>query len=807
MDKPHFFHPTSKKALAFLIPILMSAQALADQAEEPTTQLEEMTINLDSRPKEDVGETLVTHKDLTEQLVQTSHDLVRYNTEVDVAEVGRYGNKGFAIRGVDGNRVAMNIDGMALPEVEVNEIYAPYGYMYEGRFSPDLELMGGVRISAGADSLLSGSGAVGGSISYQSKEPSQFLKNNKTLGGYAKVGYTNKNEEWLSAAGLAGKLGSAEFLLNYAHREGHELKNHDMRSHNKARLNVDYDFVANGEQPDVNRASLLYPDSASYTRDGVLGKFYYHLNDQHRIGVQALYQKQDTHSYAYSKSLTSPPRMAYDSEKMQGYGINYRFWPNNSRWLEALTGEYQYQDIQGTAQTQIWSGTPARHDRTYLRPTRTDNHQVKLGMALTPFNWGKFGLHSLSIDGTYAKQDYRTSKPEVHYNTDRSIAYAHQGNDIILPDAKKDIYSVVLSDAITLTDRFNAKLGIRYDHYIYDPYFQDETWFGEPDTNELNVINSALSYSRIKFYQDYRNGFYDQKNKFNHWTYHGLFNYDIVPDKLTARYKVGTGFLAPNITQMYSAFQGFGVTQLTNPNLKPEKSLNHELELAFKPTPDITLSVGGYHSKYKDFIHTKYWQRVGMVEDQYGCRSTLGICVMSFNLDDASVKGLKLGVEADLSNILNTKGKFSVSAHYHTSSDKTHVTTDSGEVIQLNTLSAVPTNLILSGDYISANNDWSMHGKVRVLYRKKAEDTKTLAVTPQYTTRTTYCKDTYYYPNWCIYGNFDQTDSNGDVYKVERTLDGYSESAQTYEHINRSKTAIVFDVYGSKSLVSTKTSS
>lgn len=83
------------------------------------------TITVSGTPQKEVGEQTTTRRELNEQMVQNNHDLVRYNTEVDVAEVGRYGNKGFAIRGVDGNRINMNIDGVALSEVEVNENFLP----------------------------------------------------------------------------------------------------------------------------------------------------------------------------------------------------------------------------------------------------------------------------------------------------------------------------------------------------------------------------------------------------------------------------------------------------------------------------------------------------------------------------------------------------------------------------------------------------------------------------------------------------------------------------------------------------------
>ncbi|MDO4441401.1 MAG: TonB-dependent receptor plug domain-containing protein, partial [Moraxella sp.] len=112
--------PSSYRYLSLAILAVLSQQVWADEShdDEPTVVLDALTATINRKPAEQVGETIITRRELNEQNIQNAQDLVRYNTEVDVAEVGRYGNKGFAIRGVDGNRVAMNIDGVALPEVE-----------------------------------------------------------------------------------------------------------------------------------------------------------------------------------------------------------------------------------------------------------------------------------------------------------------------------------------------------------------------------------------------------------------------------------------------------------------------------------------------------------------------------------------------------------------------------------------------------------------------------------------------------------------------------------------------------------------
>ena len=751
---------TQKVLLALLVPALMTNSALAEENNQNNVVLDKMVVTLDKKTKEKVGEKIVTRQELNEQMIQNSHDLVRYNTEVDVAEFGRYGGKGFAVRGVDGNRVALAIDGVSLPEIEVNELYSPYGYTYEGRFSPDLELMDSVRIQAGADSLSTGSGAVGGSVNYSTKTPNSVLKAGDNLGGYVKVGYSSKNDEKMVAAGLAGRNDKAEILVNYAYRTGHELKNHDNRKHNKERLNDPaYDFGGKGEFGNrFDRTSALYPDSANYDRHSALIKGYYHLNDEHRLGVHALYQQTKTKTNAISKSTAAGKRIANDEDEMKAYGLNYRYQPNESKWLDEVKAEYVNQNVYGLANTSLYESFAHRLSLGEYRPTETTTNQFKLEGSSAYFDWGKFGNHQFKLTGAYGKQDYKSTKVTLDYDRTGKLTNAFQQNIIPFPDAKKDSFSLTLSDDIQFGERFKTRLGVRYDHYKYAPYFQDDIYFDDPDTSEVNEINKALKFSQINFYKDYRNGVYEQKPKFSKLTYSGLFEYQVIPDKLTARYKVGTGFLAPTVTQMYSSFQGLGAQQLINTKLKAETSLNNELELEFNLDP-VNLTLAAYQSDYKNFIHTKYWDR------WEGKRSdcTESTCLQSFNLDNAKVYGYKAGLRADLSRWLNGNRLY-LTADYHTAKDSAKIEADQAQdgILEVNTLASVPTSTILGLDYHTPDDKATLHIKARHLKAKKADDTKMVVV----------------------------------VRDRERTL-GYREEVKSYKHIDKASNAFVLDVYGS----------
>lgn len=119
-------------------------------------------------------------------------------------------------------------------------------------------------------------------------------------------------------------------------------------------------------------------------------------------------------------------------------------------------------------------------------------------------------------------------------------------------------------------------------------------------------------------------------------------------------------------------------------------------------------------------------------------------------------------------------------------------------VKEVNTLAAVPGMFMLGLNYYSPNNDWEIHGKVRYTQAKKSSDAKYLDTRLKYKEDKVYCNSTFY-AGFCSYGGFYDYDSAvGDYYKIDRVADGYTEEVKIYDVVNRSKSTLLFDVYGSK---------
>lgn len=135
-----------------------AAETAANPAEQSGT-LEQVKVK--GRRNTPAAVEKVNAETIQDQMIRDNKDLVRYSPDVGVADQGRH-QKGFAIRGVEDNRVGISIDGVALPDSEENSLYKRYGNLNTSRQSIDPELARTIEIVKGADSFNQGSGNLGG---------------------------------------------------------------------------------------------------------------------------------------------------------------------------------------------------------------------------------------------------------------------------------------------------------------------------------------------------------------------------------------------------------------------------------------------------------------------------------------------------------------------------------------------------------------------------------------------------------------------------------------------------------------------
>src|SRR3546814_5548032 len=139
-------------------------------------------------------------------------DLIRYIPGVSIVDMGRFGDNGFNIRGIEGDRVAMTIDGLSMSEGL--ETARSYEFFRAGRGGVDIDTLKRVEIVKGADSITAGSGALGGAVVFTTKDPYDYLAaDGNDTPVDMKIAYTGYNQQLLTSISLANRTATVESRL------------------------------------------------------------------------------------------------------------------------------------------------------------------------------------------------------------------------------------------------------------------------------------------------------------------------------------------------------------------------------------------------------------------------------------------------------------------------------------------------------------------------------------------------------------------------------------------------------------------
>ncbi|MFA0284779.1 TonB-dependent receptor, partial [Vibrio sp. 10N.222.55.F12] len=62
-------------------------------------------------------------------------------------------------------------------------------------------------------------------VAFETKDPSDFLKDGEDFGGQAKLSYSSEDNSFSEHVALANRFGDLETLVAYTRRDGEELQN------------------------------------------------------------------------------------------------------------------------------------------------------------------------------------------------------------------------------------------------------------------------------------------------------------------------------------------------------------------------------------------------------------------------------------------------------------------------------------------------------------------------------------------------------------------------------------------------------
>ncbi|HHF6499007.1 TPA: TonB-dependent receptor, partial [Haemophilus influenzae] len=322
---------------------------VSEQLEQINVSGSTETINVKEKK---VGETQISAKKLAKQQASDSRDLVRYETGITVVETGRTGASGYAVRGVDENRVGIMVDGLRQAETlssqGFKELFEGYGNFNNTRNSIEIENVKTATITKGADSLKSGSGALGGSVIFETKDARDYLIDKDYYLSY-KRGYQTMNNQNLKTLTLAGRSKKFDILVVDTKRDGHEIENYDYK-------------IYPNKQADLSKVGPTREKADPYqiTRQSTLIKLGFQPNENHRLSValddSTLETKGMDLSYIFNQCKNSQcgekygERLINDQSKRKNIQFSYENFSQTPFW-DHIKLSYSSQKITNKARS------------------------------------------------------------------------------------------------------------------------------------------------------------------------------------------------------------------------------------------------------------------------------------------------------------------------------------------------------------------------------------------------------------------------------------------------------------------------
>ncbi|PRL12371.1 putative hemoglobin and hemoglobin-haptoglobin-binding protein 3 precursor [Haemophilus influenzae] len=373
---------------------------------------------------------------------------------------------------VDGLRQAETLSSQGF-----KELFEGYGNFNNTRNSIEIENVKTATITKGADSLKSGSGALGGSVIFETKDARDYLIDKDYYLSY-KRGYQTMNNQNLKTLTLAGRSKKFDILIIDTKRDGHEIENYDYKIY----PNKQADLSAVG--PTREKA-----DPYQITRQSTLIKLGFQPNENHRLSValddSTLETKGMDLSYIFNQCKNTKcedkygERVIHDQSKRKNIQFSYENFSQTPFW-DHIKLSYSSQKITNKARSDEYC------------------HQSTCAGVRNPQ-----GLNLVEEKGVYKIKDKYGG--ELKYEKDKSGYYREFKNSKD-EDADKDISQSGSLDSVLINcEKLNCK-GKKF--RIYQE--TDENWASKYDYENRDIdikeLPNGKKYGVIKLKSKNNNG-------------------------------------------------------------------------------------------------------------------------------------------------------------------------------------------------------------------------------------------------------------------------------------------------------------
>ncbi|SDQ39722.1 hemoglobin/transferrin/lactoferrin receptor protein [Pseudoxanthomonas sp. CF385] len=564
----------------------------------------QVTATRSERAVADVPNTVsvIDREELDDRLVRDIKGLVRYEPGVTVtSSFGRFGLGGFRIRGLEANRVRIQTDGIPVPDA-----FSIGSFSNANRNFVDLDTLKQVEIVRGPSSSLYGSDALGGVVSFITKDPSDYLDDGKDAYFGFRLGYDGS---WNGLFGNATAAFGGERwsgLVSVGHRQGQETENQ-------------------GDVAGIGAARTL-PNPQERDGRSLLTKLVFAPSEgqRFRLTVEGNEDSADTDLLTQQgfQSLTRATNdrvIARDHQARARVAFAHEWDDLSAGFADSLDWQVYRQDSETTQYT--------REERTLPAPTLRDIRERE-------FN---FDQRTYGLQANFRKAFGATVRHDLIYGVDVTRTETRQKRDglrtfpltgvstpVMSPDtfpvrdfpvSKTTTAALYVQDEISFADgAFRLVPGLRVDHYRLDPQHDAIFDADNPGVALADIRETSVSPKLGMV-----------------WTFAPAWS-------LFGGY--AHGFRSPPYNDVNIGFTNvqFGYTAIANPDLKPETSDGVELGVRYAGKVAYA-SLSGYYNRYDDFIESMRF--IGY--------NDAGLMVyQSQNIAEAQIHGVELKAGLDI---------------------------------------------------------------------------------------------------------------------------------------------------------------
>jgi hemoglobin/transferrin/lactoferrin receptor protein len=475
----------------------------------------------------------------------------------------RSGTQSINIRGLDGNRVLMQVDG-----IRQADLFTFGNTTSVGRDYLDVDALKRVEIVKGSASSLYGSDALGGVVSFVTKDPADIIGADGNNWGFESITrYQSMDASFGQTVAAAVRGGPVELMLLYTHRQGQEMD---------------------------NRGNFA-PDPMDWESHNWLTKLVWKPDERHTFKLTGEFFERTSENDLISsrRDVVSGPstfrvRQLLLDDELTRYrlSLQHEFDARGLGWFfDRLDWSLYYQDSRTTEHI--------AENRDRVLPTPQDRFRVRdhlfsqnhLGGALnfvSEFETGGF-KHQLSYGGEVIQSFSRRVRDarEFNYTTGTSTNVISPDTFPLkdMPDSTTLRAGLYLQDQITwgTNDRYTLTPGLRIDYYEMTT---------EADALYLRASGGIRPQDYDQIAIAPKLGFLTKLDEHH-----------------SAWFQYSMGFRNPTPEDLNATVTNIAFNYQTIPNPELQNEISHSFEIGLRGNYEKrSWSLAGFYNHYEDFI-------------------------------------------------------------------------------------------------------------------------------------------------------------------------------------------------------------